>query len=64
MKLIGATITRKEIAEAVGISEDTAARRGLWKDLEPFKSTASRRPFIYFRAKVLQHLIQRGLLME
>lgn len=58
------TVTRKEIAAAVEMSEDTVARRAKEWGLDKCSSVASRRPVIFFRDLASEVLIRRGLLTK
>ena len=59
-------ITRKEIADMLGISVKTLMRRTKDSDLhlDDFDSGLSRRPVLYVRHKLIAFLAERGLVAE
>lgn len=57
-------ITRKEIAQMLGVSVLTVIRKETAWQLRDLRSNASRRPFLYFRGRVMRLLTQRGMIGE
>ncbi len=58
------TITRKEIAAAADVSEDTVTRREKSWGLDKCISQARQKPVSFFRDKVNQALISRGIISK
>lgn len=56
------TITRKQIAAAVGVSVDTVARRERDWGLDKCRSRAKARPVLYFREKVSRTLLEQSII--
>lgn len=52
------TITRKQIAQAAGVSEDTVRRKEVEWGIDKFKSTASECPILFFRQPVSIQLLK------
>lgn len=55
-------ITRKEIASAAGVSEDTVRRRQKEWGLNKCKSEAIKQPIAFFRDKANRELIKRRVI--
>lgn len=55
------TITRKDIANAAGVSEKTVARRERNWGIHSCRSQASHRPQLYFREQVNRILVPRRI---
>ena len=57
-------ITRKEIADMLGVSVDTVERRETEWGLTKAKSAASRRPILFLKSSTIRILTARGLLAD
>jgi hypothetical protein len=61
---MNATITRKEIAEAAGISVDTVKRNETVWGLNRHRSKACKKPVVYFRRRAMNLLASLGIVAD